>query len=447
MAVSSSEHSEAPPKMLPVLVASTVGTSIEWYDFFLFNLLTASVFARLFFPTFSPVAGTILAFTTNFVGFAARPIGGAFFGWFGDKVGRKSTLIITLLLMGIATFLMGCLPGYAQIGVWAPILISVLRFLQGAGVGGEWGGSVLLSMEYGSSARRGFWSSWPQTGVPIGLALAAVAVIICQAIFPGDSFLTIGWRIPFFFSALLILIGLYIRLSILETPSFRKLKEENRTSRSPLIDVFKYHWKEIVLAALLRSGEQAPFYIFSSYILTYGKGLGVNSSILFTGIIIGAVIAFFAMPMFSSLSDRMGRKRLFMYGVIVMAIFIIPYFLLLNTKIGFLVVLSIAISIGIVHAWLYGLEASLISEHFGTKVRYTGASLGYQFASITAGGPAPIIAVALFASFGNFLPIAIYLIIMCLISFLALLGLREYANKDAAADFDAGTVGKLATEL
>lgn len=446
MAVSSSEHSEAPPRMLPVLFASTIGTSIEWYDFFLFNLLTASVFARLFFPTFSPVAGTILAFTTNFVGFAARPIGGAFFGWFGDKVGRKSTLIVTLLLMGIATFLMGCLPGYVQIGVWAPVLISVLRFLQGAGVGGEWGGSVLLSMEYGSSARRGYWSSWPQTGVPIGLALAAIAVIICQAIFPGDSFLAIGWRIPFFFSALLILIGLYIRLRILETPSFRKIKEENRISRAPLIDVFRYHWKEIVLAALLRSGEQAPFYIFSSYILTYGKGLGIDSSILFTGIIIGAVVSFGGMPAFSALSDRIGRKRLFMYGLIVMAIFIIPYFLLLNTKIGFLVVLSIAISMGICHSWLYGIEASLISEHFGTRLRYTGASLGYQFASITAGGPAPIIAVALFAAYQNFFPIAIYMIIMCVVSLLALLGLREYASKDAAADFDAGP-GELATNL
>ncbi|HTK07161.1 MAG TPA: MFS transporter [Ktedonobacteraceae bacterium] len=437
MAVSSSEHSAESPKMLPVLFASTVGTSIEWYDFFLFNLLSASVFARLFFPTFSPVAGTILAFTTNFVGFAARPIGGAFFGWFGDRVGRKSTLIVTLLLMGIATFLMGCMPTYVQIGVWAPILISVLRFLQGAGVGGEWGGSVLLSMEYGDSRRRGFWSSWPQTGVPIGLALAAIAIIICQNIFPGDSFLAIGWRIPFFFSALLILMGLYIRLRILETPRFARLKAENRISRSPLTEVFKHHWREIALTALLRSGEQAPFYIFSSYILTYGKGLGIASPTLYTGIIIGSIIAFIAMPSFSALSDRVGRKRLFMSGVIVMAIAIVPYFLLLNTKIATVVIIGIALSIGLCHAWLYGIEASLISEHFGTKLRYTGASLGYQFASITAGGPAPIIAVALFAAYKSFVPIAIYMIIMCVISLLALLGLREYANKEAAADIDA----------
>jgi MFS family permease len=436
MAVSSSEQSAEPRKMLPVLIASTVGTSIEWYDFFLFSLLSASVFGKLFFPTFSPVAGTILAFTTNFVGFAARPIGGAFFGWFGDRVGRKSTLIVTLLLMGIATFLIGCMPGYAQIGVAAPILVAVLRFFQGAGVGGEWGGSVLLSMEYGDSRRRGFWSSWPQTGVPIGLALAAIAIIICQGIFPGAAFLSIGWRIPFFFSALLIFIGLYIRLRILETPSFAKIKAENRVSSSPITEVFKYHWREIILTALLRSGEQAPFYIFSSYILTYGKGLAIATPILYTGIIIGAVVAFAAIPTFSSLSDRVGRKRLFMSGIIVMAIFAFPYFLLLNTKIPVLVVLSIAVSIGICHAWLYGIEASLISEHFGTKLRYTGASLGYQFASITAGGPAPIIAVALFAAYKSFVPIAIYIVIMCVISFLALRGLKEYANKEAAADID-----------
>ena len=443
MAVSSAEKPSGPTRMLPVLFASTVGTSIEWYDFFLFNLLSASVFGKLFFPNFSPLAGTILAFTTNFVGFAARPIGGAFFGWFGDRVGRKSTLVVTLLLMGIATFLIGCLPVYTQIGVASPILVSVLRFLQGAGVGGEWGGSVLLSMEYGDSRRRGFWSSWPQTGVPVGLALAAIAIIICQAIFPGTAFLSIGWRIPFFFSAILIFIGLYIRLRILETPSFARIKAENRLSRSPLTEVFKHHWREIVLAALLRSGEQAPFYIFSAYILTYGKGLKIDTSTLYTGIIIGAIIAFIAIPTFSGLSDRVGRKRLFLFGVIVMAIFAFPYFLLLNTKNPFLVVLSIAISIGICHAWLYGIEASLISEHFGTKLRYTGASLGYQFASITAGGPAPIIAVALFAAYKSFVPIAIYIIVMCIISVLALTGLREYSNKEAAADIEPETATAL----
>src|SRR6266700_2483464 len=232
--------------MLPILSASTIGTAIEWYDFFLYGFLAATVFPKLFFPTFDPVTWTILAFTTNFVGFLARPIGGAFFGWFGDRVGRKSTLIATLLLMGIATALMGLLPGYAQIGV-----------------GGEWGGSVLLSMEYGDDRRRGFWASWPQTGVPVGLALSALAVLGFRALFPGAAFDSIGWRIPLFLSVVLLLVGLYIRLRILETPSFAKLKEENRIARAPLQDVVRYHWREIVLAALLRSAEQAPFYIFT----------------------------------------------------------------------------------------------------------------------------------------------------------------------------------------
>src|SRR5713101_7999018 len=223
--------------MLPILSASTIGTAIEWYDFFLYGFLAATVFAKLFFPELNPVAGTIAAFTTNFVGFLARPIGGAFFGWFGDRVGRKSTLIATLLLMGIATTLMGLLPGYAQIGLAAPLLLSILRFLQGAGVGGEWGGSVLLSQEYGDDRRRGFWTSWPQTGVPVGLALSALALLGFRALFPGAAFESIGWRIPLLLSLVLLLVGLYIRLRILETPSFAKVKQEGRIARDPLLDV------------------------------------------------------------------------------------------------------------------------------------------------------------------------------------------------------------------
>ncbi len=423
--------------MFPVIFSSTVGTSIEWYDFFLYSLLSASVFGKVFFPTFDPATGTILAFTTNFAGFAARPIGAAFFGWFGDRVGRKSTLIATLLLMGIATFLVGCLPGYAQIGVAAPILISILRILQGAGVGGEWGGSVLMSVEHGDSRRRGFWASWPQTGVPVGLALAATAIIICQAIFPPAQFLTIGWRIPFFFSALLILVGLYIRLRVLESPKFAEIKAENRLSKAPLPEVIRHYWREIILTALLRSGEQAPFYLFSTYILTYGKGLNIASSVLFTGIILGAVLAFASMPTFSLLSDRVGRKRWFTIGAILMAAFAFPYFMLLNTKNPVVVVIAIALSLCIFHAWLYGPEAAFISERFGTKLRYSGASLGYQLASLTAGGPAPIIAVALFAAYHSSIPISLYIVGMAVITLLALLGLREYAQQETAEDKEA----------
>ena len=421
-------------RMFPVIFSSTVGTSIEWYDFFLYSLLSASVFGKIFFPTFSPAAGTILAFTTNFGGFAARPIGAAFFGWFGDRVGRKSTLIATLLLMGIATFLVGCLPGYAQIGVAAPILISILRILQGAGVGGEWGGSVLMAVEHGDANRRGFWASWPQTGVPIGLALAAIAIIICQAIFPPAQFLTIGWRIPFFLSAILILVGLYIRLRVLESPKFAAIKAENQVSKAPLPEVIRHYWREIILTALIRSAEQAPFYLFSTYILTYGKELKLESSVLYTGIILGAVLSFFSMPTYSIISDRVGRKRWFTIGAVLMAAFAFPYYMLLNTKNPVVVVITIAASLFIFHAWLYGPEAAFISERFGTKLRYSGASLGYQLASITAGGPAPIIAVALFAAYQSYVPISLYIIIMSVITLLAILGLREYARREAAED-------------
>ena len=439
--------------MLPILSASTIGTAIEWYDFFLYGFLAATVFPKVFFPTLDPVAGTIASFTTNFVGFLARPIGGAFFGWFGDRVGRKSTLIATLLLMGIATALMGFLPGYAQIGLAAPILLSILRFLQGAGVGGEWGGSVLLSMEFGDDRRRGFWTSWPQTGVPVGLALSALAVLAFQALFPGTAFFTIGWRIPFLLSAVLIVVGLYIRLRILETPAFRRVKQEGRLSHIPVLEVFRHYWREIILSALLRSAEQAPFYIFTTFLLAYGvKVLKLSTNLLYAGLVITAIISFVMMPIYSAISDRVGRKRWYMIGCVLMAAFAFPYFILLQTKIAVIVVITIVLSISFFHDWLYGPQAALISERFGTSLRYSGASLGYQLASITAGGPAPIIATYLVANsktiIGPTAPsytlIAGFIIFMAVVSFISTALLREYSGKAAAQDVtepEAAAVG------
>ena len=439
--------------MLPILGASTIGTAIEWYDFFLYGFLAATVFPKLFFPELDPVAGTIAAFTTNFVGFLARPIGGAFFGWFGDRVGRKSTLIATLLLMGIATALMGLLPGYAQIGLAAPLLLSILRFLQGAGVGGEWGGSVLLSMEFGDDRRRGFWTSWPQTGVPVGLALSALAVLAFQALFPGTAFFTIGWRIPFLLSAVLIVVGLYIRLRILETPAFRRVKQEGRVSHIPVLEVFRHYWREIILSALLRSAEQAPFYIFTTFLLAYGvKVLKLSTNLLYAGLVITAIISFVMMPTYSAISDRVGRKRWYMIGCVLMAAFAFPYFLLLQTKMSVIVVIAIVLSISLFHDWLYGPQAALISERFGTSLRYSGASLGYQLASITAGGPAPIIATYLVANsktiIGPTAPsytlIAGFIIFMAVVSFISTALLREYSGKAAAQDVtepEAAAVG------
>ena len=439
--------------MLPILGASTIGTAIEWYDFFLYGFLAATVFPKLFFPELDPVAGTIAAFTTNFVGFLARPIGGAFFGWFGDRVGRKSTLIATLLLMGIATTLMGLLPGYAQIGLAAPLLLSILRFLQGAGVGGEWGGSVLLSMEFGDDRRRGFWTSWPQTGVPVGLALSALAVLAFQALFPGTAFFTIGWRIPFLLSAVLIIVGLYIRLRILETPAFRRVKQEGRVSHIPVLEVFRHYWREIILSALLRSAEQAPFYIFTTFLLAYGvKVLKLSTNLLYAGLVITAIISFVMMPTYSAISDRVGRKRWYMIGCVLMAAFAFPYFLLLQTKMSVIIIIAIVLSISFFHDWLYGPQAALISERFGTSLRYSGASLGYQLASITAGGPAPIIATYLVANsktiIGPTAPsytlIAGFIIFMAVVSFISTALLREYSGKAAAQDVtepEAAAVG------
>jgi len=422
-------------KMLPILGASTIGTAIEWYDFFLYGFFSATIFGKLFFPNLDPVTGVLASFTTYYIGFIARPIGGAFFGWFGDRIGRKSTLVTTLLLMGVATCAMGLVPTYAQVGILAPLLITILRFLQGAGVGGEWGGSVLLSLEYGDNRRRGFWSSWPQTGVPLGLAIASIMVIIIQAIYSGSDFTSIGWRIPFFFSAVLIIVGLLIRLRILDTPAFTKIKAEKRIAKTPLTDAFRYHWKEIILTALLRSGEQAPFYIFTTFILGYGVTvLKIPLNLLYIGIIVAAVIAFVCMPTASYLSDIVGRKRWYMCAAALMAIFAYPFFLLLQTKNPVAVVFAMAFAIGIAHASLYGPQASFISEHFGTKVRYSGASLGYQLASLTAGGPAPIIATLLVAQYHSYVPLVIYIVLMAVISILAAWGLREYARQDAQAD-------------
>jgi MFS family permease len=450
MATASERGSVSVRSMLPILAASTIGTSIEWYDFFLYGFLAATVFPKLFFPELSPVAGTIASFTTYFVGFAARPIGGAFFGWFGDRVGRKSTLIATLLLMGIATALMGFMPGYTSIGIAAPILISILRFLQGAGVGGEWGGSVLLAQEYGDDRRRGFWASWPQTGVPIGLALAAGALLIFQALFPGSApgtpYYNIGWRIPFFLSILLVLVGLYIRLRILETPAFRRVQQEGRVSHVPVLEVFRHYWREIILTALLRSCEQAPFYIFTTFILSYGvKTLGLSSNLLYLGIIITAVFSFVMMPTYSSISDRVGRKRWYLIGCVLMAAWAFPYFILLQTKSAVIVIVAMVLSISLFHDWLYGPQAALIAERFGTRLRYSGASIGYQLASVTAGGPAPIIATWLVANskgwigagVATYTLIAVYIIFMALVSFISTSFLREYAGKAAAEDVPA----------
>jgi MFS family permease len=434
--------------MTPVILSSMLGTAIEWYDFFLYGTMATLVFPALFFPKSDPFVGTLLALFTFLVGFIARPIGGAFFGHLGDRIGRKSTLIATLLLMGISTLLIGFLPGYNAIGVAAPLILTILRLCQGLGVGGEWGGSVLLALEYGHKSNRGFWASWPQMGVPVGLITSTIVVNIVQAT-TGSNFAVWGWRIPFFLSALLIIMGLYIRLRILETPLFAQVKAENRQARAPILDAFRYSTPEILLSAGARFVEQAPFYLFTVFVITYGtlKTIDVGRGTILNSITIAAFIELFTIPLFGYLSDRVGRRLWYLIGCVLMAIFAFPYFLLMNTRNDFLFGLAVVLSLTIFHAWVYGPQAALIAERFGTKSRYSGASLGYQLAAPFAGGLAPIIALLLLngktslgalglsettvnIGAGSWQAVAVYVIVLAVISFLCVLGLKELTRAD-----------------
>jgi metabolite-proton symporter len=407
------------------VVASTVGTSIEWYDFFLYGTAAALVFPKLFFPHSSSYAGTLESFATFFVGFLARPLGAWIFGHYGDRIGRKATLIITLLLMGIATFLIGVMPTYSAIGLWAAVLLIILRVCQGVGVGGEWGGSVLMSMEWHRGNRRGFIASWPQAGVPIGLALSIGAVRLASEA-TGDNFTTWGWRIPFLFSLLLILVGLFIRLRVLETPLFARVLEQKEVAKAPVPEVVRHHWPEIVLSAMARMAEQAPFYIFTTYVLTYGTAeLGLKRNFLLNAVLLAAIVSLFTTPFFGFLSDVIGRRRMYLIGAIAVLVYAFPYIGLLNTKTSALVVLAVVVSV-VCHDMMYGPQAAFIAESFPTRLRYSGASLGYQLASIVAGGPAPLIAAWLLHTFNSGYAISTYIAITAVITAIAasLLGAR-----------------------
>ncbi|HLZ23962.1 MAG TPA: MFS transporter, partial [Ktedonobacterales bacterium] len=436
-------ESEGRTMLRRALIASTVGTTIEWYDFLLYSTAAGLVFGKLFFPETDPATGVLLAFGTYFVGFIARPIGAAIFGHFGDRIGRKATLISTFTIMGLGTFLIGVLPGYATIGIWGGILLSVLRFIQGAGVGGEWGGSVLLAMEWGSQKRRGFIASWPQFGGPAGLLLANLALLIFSAI-SGDGFLSWGWRIPFLFSVVLIFVGLYIRLQVVETPAFRQLAERQKLERQPVVAVIKRHPKEILLSALVRQAEQAPFYVFTSFIFVYGTTtLGFDRNFLLIPVLIAALSSAIMIPLAGHLSDRFGRKPVVMVGVIGMAIFGFVYFGLLDTRIGILAFIAIALSL-VFHDVQYGPQAALIAESFPTPVRYSGSSIGYQLASIIAGGPAPLIAAALLTTYHSSTPIAVFILICAAMSFVALVLMPERAHRDVSVEHEEAVAAEAA---
>jgi MFS family permease len=423
------------PNLLRAVIASTVGTAIEWYDFFLYSTVTGLVFAKEFFPKSEPLVGTLEAFLIYAVGFVARPVGAFIFGHYGDRMGRKAALVATLLLMGIATVLVGFVPNYAQIGIWGAILLTILRFIQGVGVGGEWGGSVLLAMEWSKShGNRGFIASWPQFGVPCGLFLSNLAVLIFSQV-SGDQFHVWGWRVPFILSAILIVVGLWIRLGILETPIFAKLLAENKIEKAPALEVIKRQPRSIILSALARLTEQAPFYIFTAFVFAYGVGyLKLSRDLLLYSVIAFSVVELFTIPLAGHLSDRIGRKRMYLIGACINFVVAFLFFALLSTKNPALIVVAVLLG-AIAHSSVYGPQAALIAEQFTPRMRYSGASIGYQLASIIAGGPAPLIAAALLATFKSGTPIAIYVAICAVIGFLAALFMTEYSHKDISSEY------------
>jgi MFS family permease len=411
--------------------SSVVGTSIEWYDFFLYGTAAAIVFPAVFFPKSSVYAGTLESFATYAVGFAARPVGAAIFGHWGDRLGRKATLIVTLLLMGIASALVGVLPGAAAIGVAAPILLVVLRLLQGLAVGGEWSGSVLLSMEWGGQRRRGLMASWPQIGVPIGLLLGTGAMTAI-ALSAESAFKAWAWRIPFLASLVLVAIGLWVRLKVLETPLFARLAEKRALAKVPVAEVIRRHPKEIVLSALLRMSEQAPFYLYTAFALTYIKeDLHKTQGVGLAAVTVAAALELFLMPTFGQLSDRLGRKRVYGTGAVLMAVVAFPFFLLLNTAAVGLIILGVAL-IAVPHAMQYGPQASYIAENFPTGLAYAGSGLGYQAASLIAGGPAPLLATWMLASFG-WQAISVYIIACVVLTLIAVALLPDRSKADVAA--------------
>jgi MHS family shikimate/dehydroshikimate transporter-like MFS transporter len=419
-----------PGSIRVVALASLIGTTIEWYDFFLYGTAAALVLNKLFFPTFDPLSGTLISLATNSVGFVARPIGGIVIGHYGDRIGRKSMLVLTLMIMGVATFLIGLLPTYATLGSKAAIILVLLRFAQGFGVGGEWGGAVLMAVEHAPKGKRGFYGSWPQIGVPAGLLLANI-VYLPFALMPQEDFLAWGWRVPFLLSALLVAVGMIIRVQILETPAFSRVKETRREAKRPIFEVLQQHPKEVLTAIGARLGENGAFYLYSVFVLVYAtQHVHMDRNIVLRGLIAAAALELVAIPVFGALSDRFGRRPVYLFGAACTALTAYPIFRMLDTASPALVWLALFLGLGLGHAAMYAPQGAFFSELFGTRVRYSGASLGAQLSSVIAGGLSPLIAAG-FLQYGYGRgALSLYLIGMSIVTIISVLLAAETVHHD-----------------
>jgi metabolite-proton symporter len=404
-----------------VLIASLTGSAIEWFDYFLYGTAAALVFNKIFFPMVDPVIGLILSYLSFSLTFFIRPIGGVLFAHIGDRIGRKKTLVLTLSLMGGATVMIGLLPTYEMIGLWAPALLILMRIIQGMGIGGEWGGALLLAYEYAPEKRKGFFGSIPQAGVTIGM-LMATFIVSLMTLFSEEDFLSWGWRIPFLLSSVLVLLGLWIRKDIDETPDFQKVKASGQVAKAPLRDTLKHHWREVLIAAGLKVVETAPFYIFSTFVVSYATStLTYQKSQALEAVTLGALVATIMIPLMGLLSDKVGRQRMYAISVFVLGLFIVPWFMLLNTGTTWGIVLATVIAFGVLWAPVTAVLGTLCSEIFSANVRYTGITLGYQLGAALAGGTAPLIATGLLAKYdGDWVPVAWYLAVTVTISLIAI---------------------------
>jgi MFS family permease len=418
--------------LVHAVVASTVGSTIAWYDFFLYGFAATSVFGSLFFPSGNSFVSTLAALTTYVVGFAARPVGAALFGRLGDRIGRRATLIATLLLMGLVTPLIGLVPTYSQAGILGGILLALLRVVQGIGAGGEWAGSVLLPIEWGHRGRRGLVGSLPQVGIPVGLALAYGSLHLFTTWLGTDA----GWRVPFLLGVLLVAAGVYIRLGVMETPVFTGLLEARRIEEAPVSQVVVRQWREVVLTALLRTGQQTPFALLTVFVIGYATGtLKLAQADVTNAILVAAAVSIVTVPFWGFLSDVFGRKRLVMLGAAAMLLWSYPFWRLLDTGTPLLAFLAI-VAFAPIHDIQHGPQAAFIAESFTGRLRYSGASLGYQLGSLTADGPVLLIPFALQRSFGGSLPFAIYMIVCAAISLLAAAALKDRSRQDMAIEYD-----------